>query len=326
MGLCSQNRTDKRLQSKRDNSQFDQSRTSHYGDKVRIMAEDIGSQVANMNSNTLKVDVREFYFYQRIKSGRICSCFLGEQATPEGKCQICFGTGFVGGYNKYGTKLEVIDVTSKMNTVGIEPDYTINIRPVLLKLMDNRYKGYFVSTIKINNNTGDIDAFQIITSGVNRDASIEVLVKGSHQNDSDYRKATLENVKSLISFSSLDFKVIFERVNLKTETPRFSHIYLRYKQKENLIIRGDIPKTTTSFSLGEQGFLDQFTSIRVFFDNTITNYTSDDFFYLTRTSDPMQRFWKIFGVELHNSFGATLHSDVDITVIQSFEMYTKVPI
>ena len=62
------------------------------------------------NRQAILVDPHHFHFFQRKKQGRRCSCFQVE-TSPDGLCQVCFGTGVVAGYEKFGTVSDMYDVS-----------------------------------------------------------------------------------------------------------------------------------------------------------------------------------------------------------------------
>ena len=79
-----------KLKYQNTDAKCDCSRTDHYGDKVKYMAEDICRRAAKMGSNAFNVDTRLFWLYIRLKDGRRCSCFKGVNTEPDGSCPICF--------------------------------------------------------------------------------------------------------------------------------------------------------------------------------------------------------------------------------------------
>jgi len=100
------------------------SNTDHKVDAVhQVIKEQLAPRIAQKSANAVLSDRRAFFYYKRKKNGRRCSCF-GNETSPDSDCLVCYGTGFVGGYDKYGTHSEIIDYTrSYVFASGIEFDY-----------------------------------------------------------------------------------------------------------------------------------------------------------------------------------------------------------
>ena len=56
----------------------------------QLAKEQLIPQIANRTRNAIDVDRREVFYYQRLRSGRRCSCFDGGETTPQAGCPICF--------------------------------------------------------------------------------------------------------------------------------------------------------------------------------------------------------------------------------------------
>lgn len=100
--------------------------TDHKVDAVHAVIKDqLAYRIAQKSSNAGMSDRRAFFYYKRKTNGRRCSCY-GDELSPDSDCGVCYGTGFVGGYDKYGTFTEVIDFTrAKIFTYNTRLDFDV---------------------------------------------------------------------------------------------------------------------------------------------------------------------------------------------------------
>ena len=113
------------------------SRTAYLEDEVHKQAiEQLLPQIAAESEQASK-PVRQVFHYLRKKlSGRRCSCFTVE-TSPDGFCQICFGSGYVGGWDLHGCRSEIIDVTHpNLKLVNIKAAFDEGVRPTPFMLID----------------------------------------------------------------------------------------------------------------------------------------------------------------------------------------------
>jgi hypothetical protein len=75
----------------------------------QIVREQLIPQISNRTRNSISVDGRHVLLYQRLRSGRRCTCWQGVDSTPTSECPICLATGFSGGFLKWGTDLYLMD-------------------------------------------------------------------------------------------------------------------------------------------------------------------------------------------------------------------------
>ena len=79
------------------------SNTDHKVDAINeLVQEQLVPRIKSMSANAVTVDRRDFYYYKRKRTGRRCSCYATD-TSPDNQCQICYGKGIVGGFEKYGT-------------------------------------------------------------------------------------------------------------------------------------------------------------------------------------------------------------------------------
>lgn len=305
----------------------DSSRTDHYGDKAHYMAEDMMRRVGKMGANALNIDIRYFYLYIRIKDGRRCCCFKGVNVEPDGECPVCFGTGIVGGFEKFGTHLEVIDPSRKCVCVNVIPDIANPSEPPNFKLHPESLEGYLECDVDIGYNKGVIDYYREYTSINTGSAKIKTSVK-SLDKDTEYILSSDKAIRDLLSIGSrkLRFKIEFTRNHLTVPSPILSHIYIRYtnKDKEVFKLKSDIPPAQSSANFDPNGGSNLvFNSITALFDPRVYDrFTSDDFLYEIEKG----LRWKINEVERKTQVGTVTQIQCTSTLIADYESYKKVPL
>lgn len=315
-------RESRNLQQRRDYSEVPFTRNQHLVKSSRAIAEILARKQAQMGSNAINsVDRREFYYFRRKSFGRVCSCALGENSSPSKNCPICYGVGFVGGYEKYGTWTEVLDYTfGDLEMVNVEPAYETNTTPVLLRLADGARKGLVRGTFKLRRNSGYCDAFQIVDS-INSDNSVSVLVRES--GTTSWIEANVHNMTTLMHADSLDFEVTLKRRGVGSATPYFSHLTLRYGllPAADIIIPVDIPRNTEGISLLDYGWDEQFGSLQVAVDNRLHTIASRDVFYVIEKN----RWLEVNEVQPFHAVGTDISADITCRFVQPYEAVNQVP-
>lgn len=301
-------------------------------DQLAITSQKIGvflaKQQIKMNRNSLTVDVRDFYYFRRRNSGRMCSCMLGDENTPNGTCQICFNTGFVGGYDKYGTATEIVDVTHpSLVLTNVHANFEHNTRPVFFVLDDDAKIGTIQATINIRKtNHNYVDVLQVYSNITSMENAIVDTMCREHGTNTwlQFNQATMSSILANPSASQIDIIVYMKRRSLNAPSPVVSHVYIRYGllPKQQSIIHADIPRSTESITMQEYGFEEQIGSITMFTDNTIKTYTIDDFFFYLNKS----KFWKLTEVQPLHTMGMHLSFDLTARYMQQFEIATSIPI
>lgn len=307
----------------RDDGNSVMSRTDGLVGPGREIAEQLIKQVVKLNSNALSIDTRYFYYYKRRASGRTCSCLLGEQTSPDGMCNVCYGTGVVGGYDKYGTWSETLDYTTpELTTSGIVPE--LGLRPVLLVLDPMSTSGWIESTFQVRRNQGYVDTIRAIYSSKSGYSKVTPTIRAAGSPLSSAVPLNDDNLTAMLrSAMAITLRVVMTRESVDVVSPAFSSIYFRYGllKKPNLSIPGDIPTNTETVNLQEYGFEEQFGVTQIVFDNRITSYTQDDFLYYPE----QDKVYKITEVSPKYAIGKYMGFDVNCRVAQQFEIYRKFP-
>mgnify|MGYP000857584576 CR=1 FL=1 len=308
----------------------DQSRTDHYDWKAHYMAEDIARRAAKMQTNALDIDVRLFNLYTRMVNGRRCSCFRGVSQEPKGDCPICFGQGIVGGFEKFGTRLEVVDPSRLCTCVNVFPDVANINLPPMFRLNDDSLSGFVICDVDIGYNIGEVDYFNCYSGLTSNLSHVVAYVKPYGTQDTSYVEVKdYKQIETLLAsgIRKITFKITLSRNHLEVVSPCFSHLYLRYRtrSKQQGILKGDIPPVQNSSLFDPNGgSQNSFTSLSIVVDPAVfSNYTTDDFFY----EFEKELKWKIFEVEKKRQVGSLTQIALQASLIQDYETgYMKVPI
>jgi len=298
-------------------------KTDHLARHTREIAQELMLRGAQMTDNALSVDTRWFYYYKRKTVGRRCSCVAGEQSTASGTCGCCYGTGIVGGYDKYGTHTELVDSTyPKLDMINVttrpEP------RPSSLVLEQGATTGVVKARIKMRRNAGYVDNMHVHST-----AGVTVEIKAS--NSAVWVPATSIALTTMLDAEHVDVKVTLHRSSVRDESPVFLKLFVRYGllPKTEIELPGDIPKNTESVSLQEYGFDEQFGTVNVVMGSAghgrtskITTFSNEDFLYYIERA----RHWKITEVSPTYALGVYASFDITARWVQSFEAYRKFPV
>jgi len=258
---------------------FDQADLSEKGSIYQQRSiQDLLPQIALRNNSAVNTQPEKFFFYQRLHVGRRCSCWEME-TSPEGFCSTCFGIGIVGGFDKYGFKTEVIDVTRPgIRSVNIVPNPSIQSRPVRFSLAKQAVNGYLEVDIPLTSNQGVLDTLKADYS-VRADLQVLLFVKA--KGEASFTPLTNESLTARLGANTpntLTFRVEMSRQTPTSARPELAHITFRYQTLPNPIVVADVPKTAESITMAELGFFESFSTRNQWMDNTLGVISTEDFF------------------------------------------------
>jgi hypothetical protein len=272
-----------------------------------------------MSKNAILSDRREFYFYKKKKTGRRCSCFL-HQTSPDGSCQQCYGFGIVGAYDKFGCKTEILDYTfPNLELINVEPNF--DARPILFRLMDGKNLGYVIAKVPIlRGNVGISDCFQGIQPTNQETVNLEIRAPG----EANFTEMTHDTIEERLSEEHVFIRLVFARNFLNVPASSFSHLFLRYRLKEDPIVHGDQPLADETISFEEFGIFESYQTINFVFDGIlIKNFDTEDM--LVRIDD--QRRFKLTLVRKNRP--ANILTSTDVTaryLIPGTDILTRFPV
>jgi hypothetical protein len=260
------------------------SRTAYQDDQPHIqMLDQFLPQIAAESEEAAKPARIPFFYYRRKRTGRRCSCFSTE-TSPDGYCQICFGSGFVGGWDMHGCRTELLESTlGNLRLVNVSVNY--HVRPALIELNPGARNGFIEGEINLIRNVGTLQTFQLIFG--NKRAGTTVSAQIKTPSDLVWVPFTKENIEARLSATTLAFQILFSRTNTSIPSPRFSHMMIRYQLIPEVRMYGDMNLAEESFELGELGFTDAFSQASIYVPHSFDHINNEDF--LIRLSD-MKRF------------------------------------
>ena len=284
----------------------------------KIATEQLIPRIEHRNRIAVETVPIHIFFYQAMRAGRRCSCFDIE-TSPDGMCRACFGTGVVGGYSKYGTTTQILDVTyPNLRTSNIIPDWKTRRKPTPFILIDGARDGSVEARIPLTTNVGELDALSSdywIEPGTN----IKAYVKGPA--DQEWVLLTRNNVKQRLFNPWIDIRVVMSRESPKTKTPFLKSVYLRYKNIADNIITANIPRVEKSDMFEEMGIADNWQTQTFWLDSTLKSITTEDFV----ASVEGDSRWKIFASKEFAPHGQLVSWDVEAKVVQEHQPFIKVP-
>lgn len=286
------------------------------------IAETFAPAMAEKAAVALMVDLYHFYVYHRRKSGRRCSCWDIE-TSPDGLCQICWGTGCVGGFEKRGYRSETVDVTSpNLVMVNTFPAFDLQERPVPFSLLPSATKGYFEVEVSPLQNLGVLDHLEFVRS-IPNGTMVKSYVKA--RTETSFVELTRASLQERLLVKSLVFRVELSRQSPMAPLPTASHIMFRYQTMETPYVRGDIPKRSESILLSELGITDNFASINVVFDSTLPVLGTEDFIVLLDETLHERNRFKLIEVNKFKPFETLVGWEVQARFVHDFENYKLFP-
>jgi hypothetical protein len=277
-------------------------------------------RIASNNRKANETVPTDLFFFQKIRAGRRCSCWTVEES-PNSLCLACFGQGTVGGFVKFGTALEVIDVSRPgVRTANVIPDFGTKTKPFHFTLIDGAKFGFIEVDVPIGTpNPGRLDNF-FEDSITKEGGALRTFIQSpADQEPIEFSETALQ--QRLVN-STIKFRVEFSRGTALTPSPRLGSMHIRYNRVEQLTVVGNVPRTAKSVMLEELGVFDDWQPQHFWLDNKIKSITTEDFFVQV---DGETR-WKVNSVQHFDPAGKLLSWDLDTRLIQDHEPFSRVPI
>lgn len=285
----------------------------------RHAREDLIPIIARKSQNASNVNPVYFEYFQKVKTGRRCSCFEIE-SEPAGICPVCYGTGIVGGFSKRGTKTEVFDVTyPNVACANTSPDYTNPTRPIFWSLVKSAVYGTLDFEVWIKNNIGVLDLLEV-KDFQPEGTSIQYYLRSP--SEPDYQMLTEDSLRVRLGQQKILFRVVMKRVSPVAALPKLISMRISYRLLCNTEIRVNIPRVEESLALEDLGIYQSFSSQSFWFDNTLKNMSTEDWLY--NTLDGTR--WKVTTVSDNKPMGILTSWDVTARLVQKYEGYAIVPI
>jgi hypothetical protein len=268
------------------------SRTEVLEDQPHIqMVEQFLPQIAAESEQAAKPARVPFLYYRHKRTGRRCSCFL-THTSPDAACQICFGAGFVGGWDLHGCHTEWIDVTHpNLRMVNVIADFKAGTRPILFTLEHGAKKGFIEADMHLYRNLQQVQMLQYIVGAKRKGTYVNLFVKAPA--DSGFVSLTEASLAARLSNSILTIRIEISRDNNQIPSCKFSHVMLRYQMIPEIRMFGDGNLAEESFELGDLGFTDVFSTLNLYAPKSFDHLNNEDF--LIRQTD--QKRFKVVRFE-----------------------------
>jgi hypothetical protein len=268
------------------------SRTEVLEDQPHIQAlQQFLPQIAAESEQAAKPARVPFLYYRHKRSGRRCSCFL-THTSPDAACQICFGAGFVGGWDLHGCQTEWIDVTHpNIRMVNVIADFKAGTRPILFVLEPGAKKGFIEADVMLYRNIKRVQMLQYIVGAKRKGTQVNLFIKDP--TDTNYVPLNDFSLSKRLHNSIITIRAEISRDNNTIPSCKLSHIMIRYKMIPEILMYGDGNLAEESFELGDLGFTDVFSTLNLYVPHSFDHLQNEDF--LIRQSD--QKRFKVVRFE-----------------------------
>lgn len=277
-------------------------------------------RIIKRNRQAILTDPHWFYYFQRRRTGRRCSCFRVE-TSPDGLCQVCFGTGMVGGYTKFGTVDEWFDSTYRnARSVNVIQNFADGTRPVMFTLNRAATVGYVEFDWQIRPSIRCTDLFQVVARNLGTTRStVSAFIKGPLE--TTFVPLTNQAINERLCSHTATIRVTLERQALSDPPPVLSHVYIRYCLMAETRVRMDIPRVSQSITLAEYGVFDSFTTLSGWITDEVKAVGTEDFFKKVEDGT----MWKTIESQPNRPLLQTTSTDLQLRLCQSFEKYQRFP-
>lgn len=199
---------------------------------TRIQAEFVPDKVLSLNYDKILAMGLPFALWREasfIQDGLSnCSCFKDTAKQPDIPCQTCYGTGFIPGYFKHGTR--------NYWAASVDPGWTLSgmildkqNRPFRFMLDPAATTGTATSANQLINITGKLALWESKAEAFTRDggANSTVLVEGSVDNGVTWFGLQFLDSQAA-SATQLRFRVTMTRTDVNVKSPMFEIVRARF--------------------------------------------------------------------------------------------------
>jgi len=290
----------------------------------QVAKEQLIPQIANRTRNAISVDGRQVFFYQRLRSGRRCTCWKGVNSTPHNGCPICFMTGFAGGYLKWGTDLYMFDPSRQWYGVNTLINHLVGVPP-WFTLEENHISGYVEWTENMEQGTYyglDISKFEYRRSGGTVD--FKFMLDDSDPDFIPFSEAALKQRLLVAQGGRLRFRVTLKRAVASDPSPMFQYFMFRplVVSPDPPILIVDVPRRAESDVLTDYGAIEVFQQINMVFSDEVKKVSLED--VVVRLWD-MTR-WKIIEVSKNDPQNILTSWDITMRKVLEDESWSRIPL
>ena len=232
----------------------------HRRDRVRRIARSIVDQHRWRIQSSREIDPVWALWFRKRKHGRRCSCWTVE-TSPDGHCEVCYGTGIVAPFDKYGFETHVLDTTAPARGLSVAPAPETHMRPVPFSLLAGAKRGYLEWDVKLRKSYG----IDVLEAGTREEDSGEVWALFKVEGDADWTDLTSDNLGGRLSATGstkITIRVEFRRANMGDDSPLLSYILLRHRTSERFLVPMDVPRQSVNLQVSEIGAIEVYATMR----------------------------------------------------------------
>ena len=299
--------------------------TDQVGDVFHTLAKEfLVPMISARTKNAIGVDRREVFYYQRLRSGRRCTCWAGVEASPHSECPICWSTGWAGGFYKWGTHLHTFDPSRQWFGVNVHltPQYGV---PLWWVLEEGKTEGYVEWTEEPSLSTYyGLDSYRMdYRKG---DGLIDFTFKlvGVDSSFVPFSEAALKARILVANGGRFIFRVRLARALSTDDSPKLQQFWFRLltNSPEQPTLYVDMPRRNESNVMAEYGVLETFQPIQMVFSDTIQRVNLEDL--VVRLHD-MTR-WKVIESSANDPLNILTSHDVQVRKVFQTEALWNVPL
>jgi len=310
----------------------DPSQSRSYGDPStkatpffhQLAKEQLIPQIALRTRNAIDVDRREVFYYQRLRSGRRCSCFVGGETTPQAGCLICHNTGFAGGYLKFGTDTYGFEPSRQWIGVNCQVNPLLGLPP-WFSLTDGKTQGYVEWDEVMGRQYYGVDSSYFDYRRQDGDVRLLYRLDGTDPAFIPFTpEGLLQRVLTAGPGGRFRFRVYLTRTTAGDRSPLFQQFWFRglSQSAEPPFLYVDLPRRPESNVMVEYGALEVFTPIQMVFSDAVQKIFLEDLVVQLHT---MTR-WKAIESNINDPQNIVTSHDVQLRKIYEHEPQYRVPL
>lgn len=289
----------------------------------QVSREQLIPQIANRTRNAISIDGRQIFLYQRLHSGRRCSCFKGVNSTPSSDCPICLNTGFAGGYLKWGTDLYLFDPSRQWYGVNTLVNPLIG-SPPWFSLEEGHVSGYVEWAEKMEMGTYfGLDAYRFEYRKQGGSVTLQMKLEGSDPTFVPFTEDAFKQRLLLANGGTFKFRVTLRRAVTSDTSPLFQFFFFRalIRSPDAPILIVDIPRRNESNGLVDLiGAENLFQEINMVFSDEVKKVSLED--VVVRLFD-MTR-WKVNETSPNDPMNLLTSWDVNLRKVQPDEGMARI--
>jgi len=201
--------------------------------------EDLYDRIVHQNNILLEAEGESAYLYQRKTSGDPCPAphdTTGDAQISE-RCELCYGTGYLGGYDLYGYITQVLEATGANSAIALQLSglsVQIGTRRNWVEIADSLTGGTVETDWIDASNAEEFVQIKTLSAGREGDASVEYRFYGQ-----DWKPAALFSAEDPAAISDKRFKirVSLSRLLSTADSPEWYHTKVRWRSSTRYQIK-----------------------------------------------------------------------------------------